>query len=75
MCLSFCRPRLPSLHPALMAVSTPLVPKAWEQALASHSDKAYARYLCRGLREGFRISFQYGAPLRSASALHVTTQL
>ena len=39
---------------------------AWEKALSSHPDQAYTRYICQGLRWGFRIGFQYGSPLKSA---------
>ena len=53
---------------ALMAVSTPLSLPAWEQALTSHPDRAFARYICQGLRYGFRIGFQCSAQLRPAKA-------
>ena len=64
LCIDFCRPPHPQL---LYPVSTPLCPDAWAAALASHPDRAFARYICNGLRFGFRIGFQYGAPLKSAS--------
>ena len=51
-----------------MAVSTPLSLPAWEQALTSHPDRAFARYICQGLRYGFRIGFQRSAQLRPAKA-------
>ena len=40
-----------------------------------HPDRAYATYVVRGLREGFRIGFQWGAPLRSARANMPSTRL
>ena len=49
LCLDFCRPPT-SL--ALSPVSTPLAVDAWEQALVSHPDQAYARYICDGLELG-----------------------
>ena len=33
-----------------------------------HPDRAYARYVCDGLRYGFRVGFRHGAPLKSAMA-------
>lgn len=67
MCLDFCRPAVSHITPQLMEVSTPLVLEAWDQALATHPDQAYARYIRNGLRQGFRIGFQHGKPLKSAS--------
>ncbi len=33
----------------------------------THPDQAYARYIHNGFRHGFRVGFQHGSPLRSAS--------
>ena len=68
LCIDFCRPPHPHTHQLLYQVSTPLCPDAWAAALASHPDRAFACYICNGLRFGFRIGFQYGAPLKSASS-------
>jgi hypothetical protein len=54
--------------PVLAAISTPLVTDAWEVMLTSHPDRAFARYICSGIRSGFRIGFRRGSPLRSATA-------
>ena len=51
-----------------MAVSTPLSLPAWERALTSHPDRAFARYICQGYRYGFMIEFQRSAQLRPAKA-------
>ena len=51
-----------------MPVSTPLVVDAWVEALKTHPDKAFARYVCEGLRHGFRVGFSYSLPLQSATA-------
>ena len=67
LCLDFCRPPRPHTNQLLHSVSTPLCPEAWAAALAPHPDQAFARYICDGLRWGFRIGFQYGSPLKSAS--------
>jgi len=51
-----------------MPVFTPLVISRWQEVLTHHPDKALARYICNGLRVGFRIGFRHGSPLRSAAA-------
>jgi len=58
-----------------MRVTTPLNVDAWEAALASHPDRAYINYIAQGLHEGFRIGFQWGAPLRSAKHNMPSTRL
>ena len=42
------------------AVVTPLKLREWERGLASHPDRDFARYVCDGIREGFRIGYNYG---------------
>ncbi len=68
MCLDFCRTATPHSVHALCAVATPLRAHVWEKALRGHPDRAFSRYVCEGLREGFRIGFRRGTPLRSASS-------
>ena len=41
----------------MSVIDTPLRYGAWLTALHDHPDKAYSRYLCRGILEGFRIGF------------------
>ena len=66
LALEFCRSADPWPSPQLSEVHTPLNPAAWETALASHPDRAFARYILKGIREGFRIGFNRTCPLRSA---------
>ena len=68
MCLDLCRPQLGHSAHQLLTISTPLVLDAWSRALASHPDQAFARYICEGICWGFRIGFQYGSPLKSATS-------
>ena len=68
MTLDFHHPIVPHAIEELTSVTTHLAVESWEAALMSHPDRAYVGYIIRGLREGFRIGFQRGAPLRSASA-------
>ena len=66
LCLDFCR-RSGAVPPLLFAtVSTPLVVEAWARALAHHTDRAFARYVCTGLQYGFRIGFAGTVHLKSA---------
>ena len=53
-------------HPLLSLIRSPLLPGAWNAALRNHPDRAFVRYLIRGLTEGFRIGFSSTAPLHSA---------
>ena len=40
-------------------VVTPLRIAAWERGLAGHPDREFAWYVCTGIREGFRVGFNY----------------
>ena len=42
--------------------------EAWAKVLAAHPEQAFARYIREGLKSGFRIGFQHGSPLKSATA-------
>jgi len=70
LCLDSCRQ---SPEPAsraygpLQKTATPLVLPEWEQALARHPDRAFVRYINEKLHMGFRIGFQVGSPLPSAT--------
>ena len=68
LCLDFCRPCRINIAPELASVSTPLVYDNWVAILAGHPDQAFARYICDGIKFGFRIGFQWGSPLSSASS-------
>ena len=68
MSLDLCRPRLNHSSHQHMTVSTPLALDAWSQSLAPHPDRAFANYICEGIQCGFRIGFQRGSPLKSATS-------
>lgn len=40
-------------------VVTPLRALVWERKLASHPDREFAHWVCEGVREGFRLGFDY----------------
>ena len=40
-------------------IVTPYRVAVWEQHLASHPHRGFAEYICKGIREGFRIGFDY----------------
>ena len=49
--------------------------EAWATALSRHSDRAFARYICTGLKFGFRIGFSGGTLLHSATEnMHSTRE-
>ena len=43
----------------LRRVETPLVANEWERCLRNHPDGRYREYILTGLRNGFRVGFQY----------------
>ena len=65
--LDLCRCPALTACSRLSRVQTPLVCQAWEAVLVGHPDRAFARYVTRGIREGFRIGFHRSRPLRSAA--------
>ena len=51
----------------LSTISTPLRADKWSKALAAHPDHAFVRYVCNGIRFGFRIGFNRSSQLKSAT--------
>ena len=49
------------VSPALQGISTPLDWEVWQEALALHPDRELVEYITTGLREGFRIGYNYQA--------------
>ena len=49
-------------------VNSPMLPLVhkWEEYLSDHQDKEFGEYIIRGIREGFRIGFNWSAPLAPA---------
>ncbi len=64
LCLDMAKPASPS-PPG--SITTPLIAPQWQRALAHHPDRAFARYIMKGLTEGFRIGHRRVQPLRSAT--------
>ena len=52
LCYISCR--MMHLYPS------PLIPQAWEKALASIPDKAFTKFIIRGIAQGFRIGVHEG---------------
>ena len=64
--LDQCR-RIGSVPEVLQKVTTPLKYEEWQQALQGHWYKALVQYILSGIKEEFRIGFDYGnASCRSA---------
>lgn len=60
LALESCTPLETQVHPGEWAmIVTPLRLREWEKALSTHPDQEFARYVCSGIREGFRIGFDY----------------
>ncbi len=58
--LEACLPPVEHRVPAMLApVHTPLFIPAWERELATHPDRDRVSYLLNGLRNGFRIGYNY----------------
>ena len=58
LALDACRPSVAITHQGDWArVRSPLRIEAWEEGLVSHPDRQFADYVCKGIREGFRIGF------------------
>ena len=45
--------------PALQGMATPLRWEVWQEAMSSHPDRELVEYIIAGLREGFRIGYDY----------------
>ena len=59
-----CRPAHTPVIPAeLGVVKSPLRASEWEEVLGNHPDREFARYIVTGIREGFRIGYDYGQQL------------
>jgi hypothetical protein len=60
--LAKCAPMSVGTHKDQWAkVTTPLRAEAWKQGLATHPDRGFAEYICKGVREGFRIGYNYSS--------------
>ncbi len=57
----------PDIKGPLAVVNTPLIIGSWEKALAAHPDRDYVTYLLRGMRNGFRIGYRWGAVARRSN--------
>lgn len=58
--LDSCRPMTAQHHKGDWSqIISPLKPDVWEKALESHPDRDFARFICTGIRNGFRIGFNY----------------
>ena len=59
--LDGCRADRLMLLTHLRVGSSPLVVDQWERRLKLHPDQNFAEFIVRGLREGFRIGFDYAS--------------
>ena len=60
LALAACTPVTSMVHGGNWGkIVTPLRVSVWERGLADHPDREYANYICRGIREGFRVGFDH----------------
>lgn len=60
MALTACTPLKGKTHGSDWGrIVTPLRLAAWEEGLASHPDREFVDFICTGIREGFRVGFDY----------------
>ena len=58
--LSQLRPAVaPTIPPALSVIATPLRWQVWESELRGHPDREFVQLVVGGIRDGFRIGYDY----------------
>ena len=62
------------VHKAFQEIVTPLQWQMWDSLLATHPDQRFRRYIIEGIRNGFKIGFDYSRPLRSAGSNMASTR-
>ena len=65
--LAACKPECSGVPSWLRPVTTPLQWLTWAKALESHPDRDFSAYIVEGLRDGFRLSFNYAIHQPSAT--------
>ena len=75
--LDSCRATQPvRLPPSMWSISSPLRWREWQASLAKHPDECFARFIVNGIKEGFRIGYDYRSrgcksPLRNMQSAAV----
>ena len=54
----------------LLANTCPLVLEEWKDALSSHTDQAFAQYICNGIQYGLCIGYNVIAPPSCGTSKH-----
>ena len=65
-CLDSCTPPARTLPVDIKSIVTPLDWEVWDAKLAKHPDQQFRQYIVSGIRNGFRIGFDYQRPLKSS---------
>ena len=62
-------PEVYTILPELEGMQSPLTDRRqqWQECLSAHPDKRFVDYILDGIKEGFRVGFDYASPLRSTS--------
>ena len=64
--LDNCIPPERNLPANLRGIITPLAWETWDVRFAQHPDQRFWQYIVSGIRDGFRIGFDYQCPLKSS---------
>ncbi len=60
LAMNACQPRMPSrLPPPFSGILTPLKWRDWHFCLQNHPDQHFTAYVTEGIRDGFRLGFDY----------------
>ena len=59
------------LPPSMATISSPLRWHEWQISLAKHPDEFFAQFVVKGIKEGFRISYDYWSQARNNSTVNM----
>ena len=59
LAIDACRPLKNHTPMPSTRVTTPLFASEWKKALTKHTDRQFIDYIIPGIRDGFRIGFNY----------------
>ena len=66
--LDACHPLTPAYLPqGFQDVDTPLNWREWDHCLALHPDQQFQSYIGNGIRDGFRVGFDYSRSCRGST--------
>ena len=70
-----CKPECSGTPPQLLPVITPLQWLTWAMVLESHPDRDFSAYIVEGLRDGFRLGFNYASHICTSANRNMVSAL